>query len=84
MRKITAVLGSALFFVVAPLLAAAIIPWWITRWEFRPAFFDVEATRVVGVMLILAGVPGVATHMRGLHCKDWARRRRSLRHSTLW
>src|SRR5262245_50409926 len=59
MRKATAVLGSALFFVVAPFLAAAVIPWWINRWEFRPAFFDLQLTRAIGVILIVAGVPGV-------------------------
>jgi len=59
MRKATAVLGSALFFVVAPFLAAGVIPWWINRWEFRPAFFDLQLTRAIGVILIVAGVPGV-------------------------
>ena len=59
MRKATAVLGSALFFVVAPFLAAGVIPCWINRWEFRPAFFDLQLTRAIGVILIVAGVPGV-------------------------
>jgi hypothetical protein len=59
MRKTGAILGSAIFFVVAPFLAAGVVPWWITRWEFRPAFFNVELTRAFGVILILAGVPGV-------------------------
>jgi protein-S-isoprenylcysteine O-methyltransferase Ste14 len=59
MQKTSAILGSAIFFVVAPFLAAGVIPWWITRWEFRPAFLDVELTRAIGVILILAGVPGV-------------------------
>ena len=34
-------------------------PWWITRWEFRPPFFDLGATRVVGILLIVAGLPGL-------------------------
>ena len=59
MSKITAILGSALFFVVAPAMLAGVIPWWITHWEFRPPFLAVEATRLVGVALIIAGVPGV-------------------------
>src|SRR5215470_14929641 len=59
MRKTTAVLGSALFFVIAPFLAAAVIPWWITRWEFQPAFFDFRLTRAIGVLLIISGVPGL-------------------------
>jgi protein-S-isoprenylcysteine O-methyltransferase Ste14 len=59
MPKTTAVLGSALFFVVAPLVLAGFVPWWITRWEFRPAFSGFELTRAIGIMLIIAGVPGV-------------------------
>ena len=59
MSKITAVLGSALFFVVAPAMLAGVIPWLITHWEFRPPFLAAEATRLAGVALIIAGVPGV-------------------------
>jgi protein-S-isoprenylcysteine O-methyltransferase Ste14 len=59
MGRTSAVLGSLLFFIVAPFLAAGIVPWWISRWEFQPAFLGVELTRAVGVLLILAGVPGV-------------------------
>jgi protein-S-isoprenylcysteine O-methyltransferase Ste14 len=59
MSKITAVLGSALFFVVAPLVLAGFVPWWVTQWEFRPAFFGVDLTRILGGILIIVGVPGV-------------------------
>ena len=59
MSKITAILGSTLFFVVAPLTLAGVIPWSITHWEFRPPFLAAEATRLAGVALIVAGVPGV-------------------------
>jgi len=38
--KTIAVLGSALFFAVAPSSVAGLVPWWITHWEFRPPFFD--------------------------------------------
>ena len=31
----------------------------MTRWEFQPSFFPLEITRLVGVVLILAGVPGL-------------------------
>jgi len=60
MQKTTAIVGSVLFFVIAPLFAGAVIPWWITRWEFRPAFFDLGLMRAIGGLLIVAGVPGVA------------------------
>ena len=59
MRKVSAVLGSALFFVVAPCVLAGLIPWWMTRWEFGRAFFGLEITRAVGVLLILVGLPGL-------------------------
>src|SRR6201997_3326026 len=57
--KTIAVLGSALFFAVAPSTLAGLVPWWITRWEFRPPFFDLDATRAVGILLIVAGLSGL-------------------------
>jgi protein-S-isoprenylcysteine O-methyltransferase Ste14 len=59
MRKTIAILGSALFFVVAPCVLAGLIPWSITHWEFRPPFLDLQATRAVGMLLIAAGLPGL-------------------------
>lgn len=59
MQRLSAVLGSAIFFVIAPLLLAGVVPWWITHWEFRPAFLGFEPTRAIGPILIIAGVPGV-------------------------
>src|SRR5262245_66473153 len=59
MSKTTAVLGSALFFVVAPAMLAGVIPWLMTHWEFRPPFLATEATRLAGLAFIIAGVPGV-------------------------
>jgi hypothetical protein len=54
-----AVLGSALFFVIAPLVLAGFVPWWVTHWEFRPAFFGVDLTRILGDILIIVGVAGL-------------------------
>src|SRR5215472_16451889 len=48
-----------MFFVAAPLVLAGFVPWWITHWEFRPAFFGYGLTRAIGLMLIIAGVPGL-------------------------
>ena len=59
MPKAIAVLGSALFFVIAPLVLAGFVPWWVTQWEFRSAFFGVDLTRILGGILIIVGVPGV-------------------------
>jgi protein-S-isoprenylcysteine O-methyltransferase Ste14 len=58
-QKTIAILGSAIFFVVAPFTLAGLIPWSMTRGEFLPPFFGLEVTRVIGVILILAGVPGL-------------------------
>ena len=55
MQKVSAVVGSALFFLVAPCVLAGLIPWSITRWEFRPAFFGLEGARSVGVGLTKTG-----------------------------
>ena len=63
MSKAIAVLGSALFFIIAPLMLAGFIPWWVTHWEFRPTFFGVDLTRILGDILIIVGVPGLC----GIH-----------------
>src|SRR6266567_3887862 len=59
MPRTTAILGSALFFVLVPLVLAGGVPWWVTRWEFRTPFFGLEPARGLGLILILAGVPGL-------------------------
>jgi protein-S-isoprenylcysteine O-methyltransferase Ste14 len=58
-QRTIAILGSALFFVVAPCVVAGLIPWLITRWQLQPPFFGLELARAVGVILILVGVPGL-------------------------
>ena len=59
MRQMIAVLGSVLFFAVAPSVLAGLIPWSITHWEFGSPFFDLQATRAAGMLLIAAGLPGL-------------------------
>ena len=59
MQRVSAVLGSALFFLVAPCVLAGLIPWSMTRWEFGPAFLGLEITRAIGVLLIFIGLPGL-------------------------
>jgi len=51
--------GTAIFFLFVPCVLAGVVPWWITRWEFLPPFFDLQATRAVGILLIVAGLPGL-------------------------
>src|SRR5205085_11070703 len=45
--------------VIAPLVLEGFIPMWVTQWEFRPAFFGVDLTRILGGILIIVGVPGL-------------------------
>ena len=59
MSKTMAILGSALFFVVAPLMLAGLVPWLVTHWEFQAPFGGVELTRAAGIALIIAEVPGL-------------------------
>ena len=59
MSKAIAVLGSALFFVIAPLGLAGFVPWWVTQWEFQPVFFGIDLTRILGGILIIVAAPGV-------------------------
>ena len=59
MRRAAAVIGTAIFFVFVPCVLAGVVPWWISRWEFLPPFFDLQATRAVGILLIVVGLPGL-------------------------
>jgi len=58
-QRTIAVLGSAVFFVVAPCMLAGLVPWSITGWQLRPPFLGLELTRGIGAIMILAGVPGL-------------------------
>src|SRR6478609_12153316 len=59
MPRTAAVIGTAIFFLFAPCVVAGVVPWWISRWEFRLPFLGVELTRFVGAALIVAGLPGL-------------------------
>lgn len=64
MRKPAAVLGSAIFFVVAPGVMAGAVPWWINGWQFSAPLLGVGITRAAGVALILIGLPGLLDSFR--------------------
>jgi protein-S-isoprenylcysteine O-methyltransferase Ste14 len=55
-QRTSAVLGSAVFFVVAPCTLAGLIPWLITGWQLQQPFLGLELTRSMGAVIILAGV----------------------------
>src|SRR4026209_544216 len=58
-QRTIAVLGSAVFFVVAPFTLGGLVPRSITGWQRRPLFLGMELTRGIGAMMVLAGVPGL-------------------------
>ncbi len=57
MRRVSAIVGSALFFVLAPCTVAGLVPWWISRWNIRPPLLGLSPLRIAGAVLILAGLP---------------------------
>lgn len=56
MRRALAVIGSAMFFVLAPVTVAGVVPWWISRWRFETLGAAWLPVRVFGGLLIVAGV----------------------------
>jgi protein-S-isoprenylcysteine O-methyltransferase Ste14 len=50
-----AILGSALFLVLAPGTVAVVAPWWISRWQPSPAAS--WPLRAIGILLVSAGAP---------------------------
>ncbi|HET9375300.1 MAG TPA: isoprenylcysteine carboxylmethyltransferase family protein [Chthoniobacterales bacterium] len=57
MRGALAVLGSALFLVIAPGIVVILVPWWISRWIVQESVLRIPFIRALGVLLILGGLP---------------------------
>lgn len=57
MKRSGAILGSAVFLVLAPGTVAGLIPWWISRWQTQPPWFGFMPFRWLGVLVIAAGLP---------------------------
>jgi protein-S-isoprenylcysteine O-methyltransferase Ste14 len=57
MRKAIAILGSAIFLVIAPGTLAGYVPWTISRWRFQPALLGFFGFRAIGGIMIAAGLP---------------------------
>jgi protein-S-isoprenylcysteine O-methyltransferase Ste14 len=55
MRQVFAVLGSALFLVLAPGFVAGVVPWWISHWRSMPDAAWWLPVRVAGGVLAGAG-----------------------------
>jgi protein-S-isoprenylcysteine O-methyltransferase Ste14 len=57
MRRAAAILGSAIFLVVAPGTLAVYVPWTLCRWQLLPLLLGFLPFRVIGALLIAAGLP---------------------------
>jgi protein-S-isoprenylcysteine O-methyltransferase Ste14 len=56
MPRILAIVGSAIFLVVAPGIVAGYVPWRICRWHVEAPLLGISSLRLVGVLLIAAGL----------------------------
>lgn len=56
-KRASAVLGSATFLVLAPGTVMVYVPWTICRWRLGPPLLEFPPFRVVGVLMIMAGLP---------------------------
>src|SRR5215212_2865454 len=56
MRSRTAAVGSAVFFLLAPGVVVGLIPWLLTRWQVREPLPYWAPVRVVGGILLIAGL----------------------------
>src|SRR5215468_12626985 len=57
MRRILAMVGSAIFLVIAPGIVAGYVPWRICHWHVEAPLLGTSSFRLVGVLLIAAGLP---------------------------
>ena len=58
-RKAAAILGSAVFLVIAPGFVAGLVPWWISHWHIQAAFWGLQWIRFVGGILIAVAAAGL-------------------------
>jgi protein-S-isoprenylcysteine O-methyltransferase Ste14 len=56
------ILGSAMFFVLAPGTVAGLVPYLISGWRFEAPLLGIAASRWAGALLVALGVTGL------LHC----------------
>ncbi|HET7842084.1 MAG TPA: isoprenylcysteine carboxylmethyltransferase family protein [Terriglobia bacterium] len=59
MRKVSAILGSTVFLVLAPGFVAGVVPWWISRWRPQAPFFGMPSLRIAGGVLLALGFVGL-------------------------
>jgi protein-S-isoprenylcysteine O-methyltransferase Ste14 len=55
MRRMFAILGSAVFLLLAPGTVAGLVPWLISRWRFETPVIWWLPLRIIGGVLVVAG-----------------------------
>jgi len=58
-RRVSAMVGSAVFLVIAPGFVAGLVPWWISHWRLQTPFFGMPLFRFGGGILIALGGIGL-------------------------
>ena len=58
-RRILAIVGSAIFLVLAPGFVAGIVPWWISHWRVEAALLGLPMLRFLGGVLLALGAVGI-------------------------
>ena len=58
-RRILAIVGSAIFLVLAPGFVAGMVPWWISHWHVEAALLGLPVLRFVGGALLALGAAGL-------------------------
>jgi protein-S-isoprenylcysteine O-methyltransferase Ste14 len=56
-RRVSAIVGTVFFLLIAPGTVAGLVPWWISGWRVRPPLLHFYPFRWLGIFLIVAGVP---------------------------
>jgi protein-S-isoprenylcysteine O-methyltransferase Ste14 len=57
--KFWAIVGSAVFLIIAPGFVAGLVPWRISRWRFEAPFLGMPLFRFAGGILVMLGVIGL-------------------------
>jgi len=55
-KRLSAIVGSGFFLLLAPGTVAGLVPWWITRWRMQPPLLGFSGFRLIGGLMIAAGI----------------------------
>jgi protein-S-isoprenylcysteine O-methyltransferase Ste14 len=56
MSRALAVLGSALFLIIAPGIVAGLVPWWISKWNVQAPLLGFPPIRALGVLTVVVSI----------------------------